>query len=113
MSHNQEEKSLQNECPCHNGGRCYINPGSSKICQCPNGFTGTFCETSICKFNVESIRQKKKKANVCFLVTRINSRQVSCTQSSCQNGGTCQGQDSVCICKPGFTGQRCESGMIN
>jgi hypothetical protein len=56
---------------------------------------------------------KKKKANVCFLVTRMNSRQVSCTQSSCQNGGTCQGPDSVCICKPGFTGQRCESGMIN
>jgi len=52
---------------------------------------------------------------VFFLATRINPRQVSCTQSSCQNGGTCQGQESnsVCICKPGFTGQRCESGMIN
>lgn len=38
----------------------------------------------------------------------------SCSQMACENGATCQdqGPNSVCICKPGFTGQRCELGMI-
>jgi hypothetical protein len=38
--------------------------------------------------------------------------QIACSQSLCQNGGTCQEQGitAICVCKPGFTGQRCESG---
>lgn len=41
--------------------------------------------------------------------------QIACSQSLCQNGGTCQeqGLTAVCGCKPGFTGQRCESGRMN
>lgn len=41
--------------------------------------------------------------------------QIACSQSLCQNGGTCQeqGLTAICTCKPGFTGQRCESGKIN
>jgi hypothetical protein len=52
---------------------------------------------------------------VLFLANRISSGQYSCSQLSCQNGGTCQeqGSNANCNCKPGFTGQRCETGMIN
>ena len=41
--------------------------------------------------------------------------QLACSQSLCQNGGTCQeqGLTAICICKPGFAGQRCESGRLN
>jgi hypothetical protein len=53
----------------------------------------------------------KKNGNYCSLA----ARQLTCGQASCQNGGTCQeqGLNGICICKPGFTGQRCESGMID
>jgi len=44
----------------------------------------------------------------------MNNRQFRCSPSLCQNGATCQeqGLNSVCICKPGFTGQQCETGTI-
>lgn len=58
-SNNQGDISIQDECPCRNGGICHTNPSSGKICQCPKSFTGQFCETSICKFI------NKKKRNEC------------------------------------------------
>jgi hypothetical protein len=44
----------------------------------------------------------------------ISPGQMACSQSLCQNGGTCQqqGLSAACNCKPGFTGQRCESGIF-
>lgn len=46
------------------------------------------------------------------LANRMSSGQARCSQSACQNGATCQeqGSNALCICKPGFTGQRCENG---
>ena len=46
------------------------------------------------------------------LAGNMSPGQIACSQSLCQNGGTCQGQglSATCICKPGFTGQRCEIG---
>ncbi|CAF1380734.1 unnamed protein product [Rotaria magnacalcarata] len=89
----KEEKPSPRECLCRNGGKCYTTPGSGKLCQCPSGFTGPFCETSI------------------NAATRNNAGAFSsCSQVSCENGATCQeqGSNSACMCKPGFTGQRCE-----
>lgn len=47
-----------------------------------------------------------------ILDNNFNPAQIACSQSLCQNGGTCQiqGLSAVCLCKPGFTGQRCEIG---
>ena len=49
-----------------------------------------------------------------LLAAAISPRQTACSQLLCQNSGTCQVQGliAVCICKPGFTGQRCESGRL-
>jgi len=57
---NQGEKSLKSECLCRNGGMCYKSSTSGKLCQCLNGFTGPFCETSICKFD----KMNKSKRNM-------------------------------------------------
>ena len=80
-------------CPCRNGGICPSNSPSRTLCQCQNGFTGMFCETSI--------------------ATRLNSGRLTCNQLLCQNGGTCQeqGLTVLCHCKPGYNGQRCENGL--
>jgi hypothetical protein len=45
-------------CPCQNGGVCTI-PGS-QTCSCSNGFTGRFCERSLCKYNNLIFRIKKR-----------------------------------------------------
>ncbi|KAM3599899.1 uncharacterized protein V6R79_013549 [Siganus canaliculatus] len=36
-----------------------------------------------------------------------------CSSSFCQNGGSCyrRGAQNVCVCSPGFTGQRCETDV--
>ena len=44
------DKSLNSNCLCRNGGLCFTNPMNGKLCQCLNGFTGSLCEISICKF---------------------------------------------------------------
>jgi len=49
-NNNDADRLLQNECHCRNGGVCVTSPTGGKLCQCFNGFTGSFCESSICKF---------------------------------------------------------------
>ncbi|CAF1284937.1 unnamed protein product [Adineta steineri] len=90
-NNNNDDKSLLSDCNCRNGGLCFTSPTGRKLCQCPNGFSGSFCERS--------------------LNTGINPGQLACSQALCQNGGTCQeqGLSAICNCKPGYTGQRCES----
>ncbi|CAF1029881.1 unnamed protein product [Adineta ricciae] len=91
IAHNQGDKSLPAECFCRNGGLCVTSQMGRKFCQCPNGFTGVSCEISA--------------------ASAMSPGQLACSQSLCQNGGTCQeqGLSAICTCKPGFTGQRCES----
>jgi len=63
---------------CENGGVC----SEEKICECPNGFTGTWCEVNI----------------------------NDCEVDSCNNHGQCQ--DLVngfnCTCDKGYEGKSCE-----
>lgn len=64
---------------CANGGTCVPGYG----CFCDTGFGGTDCETELLG---------------------------SCTNSTCLNGGTCTRLSNgtvICICPPGYTGQRC------
>lgn len=48
------------------------------------------------------------------LALRLNTDGSSCSRLNCENGGTCQERsfNAICSCKPGFTGQRCETGRM-
>ena len=104
------DKSLQNDCPCRNGGLCATGITANKLCQCLHGFSGPLCETPACKCSVDML-DISQGWNL-SLAGNMSPGQIACSQSLCQNGGTCQGQglSATCICKPGYTGQRCELG---
>ncbi|UJR35334.1 hypothetical protein I4U23_028095, partial [Adineta vaga] len=67
--------------PCLNGGSCISLGNGFYTCICATGFTGTNCNTPLCR------------------------------SDSCFNAGTCLIQDSAlrCQCPCGFTGSRCET----
>eukprot|EP00050_Salpingoeca_kvevrii_P022311 m.124425 g.124425 ORF g.124425 m.124425 type:complete len:2539 (-) comp9672_c1_seq2:155-7771(-) len=75
--------------PCENDGFC-VETGDDSVfeCDCPEGFSGTFCE---------------------ILISSL------CEEGLCSNGGTClsgleRGQvAATCLCPAGFAGARCET----
>eukprot|EP00048_Salpingoeca_helianthica_P006382 m.97807 g.97807 ORF g.97807 m.97807 type:complete len:1254 (+) comp13990_c1_seq1:106-3867(+) len=75
--------------PCLNGGTCFdgtdASDSSLTSCVCPQGYTGTFCETLV---------------NTCF-------------PNPCANGGRCTPlvNDFSCTCAPGFTGPLCQNDI--
>ena len=65
---------------CLNGGSCINNNGVG-VCQCPTGYTGTYCATALgCN------------AGGSF---------------ACQNGGACNSGTGICSCQNGYTGNYC------
>ncbi|XP_067681041.1 adhesive plaque matrix protein 2-like [Haliotis asinina] len=34
--------------PCQNGGRCRVTPTNNVYCDCPNSFTGVYCQDTTC-----------------------------------------------------------------
>ncbi len=55
VSSSNGDKSLQSECLCRNGGLCFTSPSGGKLCQCLNGFTGSSCERSLCRFYIKNV----------------------------------------------------------
>lgn len=68
--------------PCLNGGTCVPNSGNGNgyRCVCAAGFVGNNCDKA------------------------------KCTDSTCQNGGTCKNSAAgpVCTCLEGYSGANCE-----
>ncbi|XP_060067673.1 uncharacterized protein LOC132547885 [Ylistrum balloti] len=96
---------------CFNGGSLNLNLTK---CVCPANFTGDQCDIPICSPSC-------KNGGVCSLPP--NSRchcpdyltgtrcEIPLCGTGCRNGGECvfTGITSQCVCRPDFTGHRCES----
>ncbi|CAF0743183.1 unnamed protein product [Adineta steineri] len=73
---------------CRNGGVCNILTPTYATCWCLLGFHGDYCER-------QTVAPR-------------------CVSARCYNGGTCYEHSpastifAYCLCKPGFTGSRCE-----
>ncbi|CAG5115030.1 unnamed protein product, partial [Candidula unifasciata] len=67
---------------CYNGGKC-VASGTVGVCQCPQGYVGTWCET----------------------------KQDPCKNYYCYNGGRCvtKANLAVCECPYGYVGTWCET----
>ncbi len=95
-------------CPCQNGGVC--STAGSQICTCSNGFTGRFCESLLRRYNIHI---KKNFSRISLILATG-----SCNQIRCANGGSCvenvpriSTTVAYCVCKNGYTGKFCETGL--
>ena len=66
---------------CHNNGTCVLDTQSQPSCLCTDGFAGEHCEIDLC------------------------------AQTNCKNGGFCQIENKVpiCRCPAGTLGALCET----
>ncbi|KAJ8316300.1 hypothetical protein KUTeg_006314 [Tegillarca granosa] len=107
--------------PCQNGGQCIDNVNSF-TCNCPSGYTGSFCEAwdevavcsakcgaAICRddfqngnFTCMCPNDQVYGGNTC---SQINH----CMSNPCHNGGTCTNRYGgyTCTCKPGNANPDC------
>ncbi|CAF4370897.1 unnamed protein product [Rotaria sp. Silwood2] len=115
--------------PCTNG-KCikYLNNKQNKIfCQCNEGWSGGYCtieHSSRCSPDSLYIGVSSNNQSICICpINKFGSRcllnNTICQNNenlACQNGGQCIPTDEymisnkkfVCICRKGYTGDRCE-----
>ncbi|XP_077996219.1 uncharacterized protein LOC144449546 [Glandiceps talaboti] len=104
---------------CLNGGTCQ-SYGEDASCECPNGFTGQYCDTVIpeeCTDDVDCLNggncTTDAGGNYCYCPSGYTGYEcetnVLCSGSNlCLNGGTCDGSNN-CVCPEGVTGSLCET----
>jgi len=118
---------------CENGGICTATANSSLgygggyFCNCPNGFSGDYCQTSICSISspcggpvnvcVPNLSAPSGNGYTCECYrgdTGTNCEITYCMShpSLCENGGTCQNSTGypywACDCINGFHGSNCQ-----
>lgn len=122
-----------------NGGMCFGHD-LNFTCQCPNGFSGMFCETEsnecnsnpcfngatcldelngyscLCRPGYSGLHCDMQETQ-CKFRFLLNS-QLKCTcflgeSNPCQNNGTCIDDISgfICQCLPGYSGLSCQTSM--
>ncbi|XP_070557860.1 delta-like protein 1 isoform X2 [Ptychodera flava] len=114
---------------CMNGAECmWPGYGEEFHCQCPEGFTGMFCETEIpdcskgdmCHNNGECKMEYDEYFCECpypFTGYQCEIEMKDCRtgdhDSMCKNGGVCEtyGNEAWCNCQYPFTGYQCETAM--
>lgn len=99
---------------CLNGGTCQLPDG---VCQCPTGFFGPRCESSVCDFvkcqngGTCATETGTCVCPPCFMGDACDVQNPKCCASDqdCHSpNGSCK--DSLCVCKPGVSGDTCSNG---
>ena len=91
--------------PCQNGGKC-TDGVLSYQCNCPDGFTGTICETG------------RKHEHQMQSGVKVNSRPYfvdidECSSNPCVRGNCTDVVATYhCTCPPGYTGINCQTGRF-
>ncbi|XP_071134320.1 uncharacterized protein [Mytilus edulis] len=98
------------EIVCENGG----SPAGD-YCSCPNGFSGTHCESAVCTPHClnNGICSGRDGEAVCVCPDgRYTGKQCETPvcNPACQNGGSCIDgiYRPMCSCPPGYEGESCE-----
>jgi hypothetical protein len=105
IGNNCEIKDLCAFNVCQNANKCQMIDNNRTNCDCLNGFTGKFCETS----TYLSYDSKYLIMQI-YLILEISSDNI-CDGASCDNNGTCYKNKNgslSCLCKQLFTGNKCE-----
>lgn len=86
------------------GGTCY-DLVNAYVCFCPDRVFRPQCNVTSRSSVSRNINRKGMNEP---------STRTFCTSTQCENGGTCnqQGLTTVCRCKPGFSGPRCQTGSF-
>jgi hypothetical protein len=97
---------------CQNGGTCFLINGQSILCQCPAGFSGSFCEIAPTTTALPTTTTATGTTTTTTTTTTAPPIQ-SCPAGTaiCQNGGTCfilNGMSILCQCTAAFQGNFCE-----
>jgi hypothetical protein len=111
-----------NPMPCQNGGVCSNTGPTTFSCSCPDGFTGTACETEInecastpclnegtCNDQVNGYECTCTDAYTGFQCETYQG----CASSPCQNGASCIDGASTytCTCDTGYSGVVCQTDI--
>lgn len=90
---------------CQNGGYCST---SEKICECPKGYVGEFCQSALC-YPVCMNGGTCASPGVCTCADGYQGPHCEggICREKCLNGGKCIQKDT-CACRKGYYGRRCE-----
>ncbi|EFO27466.1 hypothetical protein LOAG_01014 [Loa loa] len=107
--------------PCRNNATCRNTGHGQYTCECPDGYTGTNCETPVQNCSLQPCLNGATCADIpgnnytCICPKGFTGRycQVvasSCSDSPCQNGATCMEIHGIffCTCLSGWTGSTCD-----
>uniref|UniRef100_A0A158Q7E6 Delta-like protein n=1 Tax=Elaeophora elaphi TaxID=1147741 RepID=A0A158Q7E6_9BILA len=107
--------------PCRNNATCRNTGHGVYTCECPDGYTGTNCETRVQNCSLQPCLNGATCVDMlgnnytCICPKGFTGRycQVaasSCSDSPCQNGASCMEIRGVfsCRCLPGWTGTTCD-----
>ena len=98
---------------CQNGGTCHRS-SSDAYCDCPSGYTGSYCQTRGMHCYTHTTMQQRsswsmKHARAYSMYVHLFH--IADCSPACQNRGTCNRSpwSAYCRCPSGYTGSYCQT----
>ncbi|XP_076802941.1 uncharacterized protein LOC143446947 isoform X3 [Clavelina lepadiformis] len=109
---------------CQNGGSCQFDRNGFQACVCPTGYTGYFCDESLCDQYpcvnggtcvVDPTQSQGFRCNCANGFTGSTCGDKTFCNLPCFNGGSCQiePRGDTCVCLPGYVGLNCEDNVCS